>query len=272
MIKKASGSITLPFYSRILNYGFQSFEQNVEYINLIEGYKEQEKVNILANDPYYIEFFKTLFKVEAEEIIRYFYDYQNDLIFHESFKNKLSELDQIDDGNTGDVRFNSLLLYTAVRIVKPKVVVETGVANGKSSAIISLALNHNKLGKLYSFDLPNEKGNTLEDGAKTHTYEREVGWLVPDYLRNNWELYLGDSLELMSSNKLPDNIDIFFHDSLHTYKHTLGEIDIAISKASKNALILVDDIDMESGNALHDTLIRLNKIGFAYREIGGFFL
>lgn len=272
MIKKDSGSIKLPFYSRILNYGFQSFEQNVKYINLIQGYKEQEKVNILSNDPFYIEFFKNLFKINVEDILSFFYDYQNDVFFHENFKSKLSELDQIDDGNTGDVRFNSLLLYTAVRIIKPEVIVETGVANGKSSAIILLALNHNKSGTLYSFDLPNKKGNTLEDGSQTHTYEKEVGWLVPDYLKNSWKLYLGDSLELMASNKLPDNIDIFFHDSLHTYNHTMGEIEIAISKARSNALILVDDIDMESGVALHDTLIRRNKIGFAYREIGGFFI
>ena len=76
----------------------------------------------------------------------------------------------------------------------------------------------------------------------------------------------------MSSDKLPTNIDIFFHDSLHTYKHTLSEIEIAISKSSEKALILVDDIDMESGNALHDTLVKYNKFGFAYREIGGFFI
>jgi predicted O-methyltransferase YrrM len=272
MIKKNSGSIKLPFYSRILNYGFQSFEQNVKYIDLIQGYKEQEKVNILSNDPFYIDFFKNLFNVQIEDILKYFYEYQNDIIFHEQFKSKLNELDKIDDGNSGDVRFNSLLLYTAVRILKPEIIVETGVANGKSSAVILLAVNHNKSGTLYSFDLPNKKDNILEDGAKTHTYEKEVGWLVPDYLKKYWKLYLGDSLELMSSNKLPNNIDIFFHDSLHTYKHTLGEIDIVISKANNNSLILVDDIDMESGIALHDTLIKLNKIGFAYREIGGFFL
>ena len=62
MIKKNSGSIKLPFYSRILYYGFYSFEQNVKYINLIQGYKEQEKVNILSKNPFYIEFFKNLFR------------------------------------------------------------------------------------------------------------------------------------------------------------------------------------------------------------------
>ena len=74
--------------------------------------------------------------MNVEDILS-FYDYQNDVIFQENFKSKLSELNQIDDRNTGDVSFNSLLLYTLVRIIKPKVVVETGVANGKSSAIIT---------------------------------------------------------------------------------------------------------------------------------------
>ena len=108
MIKKDSGSIKLPFYSRILNYGFQSFEQNVQLINLIPGYKEQKKVDILSNDPFYLEFFKNLFKIGIEDILSIFYDYQNDLHFHENFKSKLSELDQIDDGNTGDVRINGV--------------------------------------------------------------------------------------------------------------------------------------------------------------------
>jgi predicted O-methyltransferase YrrM len=44
-------------------------------------------------------------------------------------------------------------LYVLVRIFKPEVVVETGVANGVSSSFILKALDQNSRGKLYSIDL-----------------------------------------------------------------------------------------------------------------------
>src|SRR5688500_12760767 len=46
-------------------------------------------------------------------------------------------------------------LYVIVRAAKPKVVVETGVASGISSAHILLALAANESGTLHSIDFPN---------------------------------------------------------------------------------------------------------------------
>jgi len=47
-----------------------------------------------------------------------------------------------------------LFPYAAVRILKPECVVETGIANGVSSAYILLALHRNQRGKLHSIGLP----------------------------------------------------------------------------------------------------------------------
>jgi hypothetical protein len=75
--------------------------------------------------------------------------------------------------------------------------IETGVASGKSTAMILLAMHHNRQGKLISIDLPNQSQKVLPDGVKTHTGNRQTGWLVPKYLRKRWQLHLGDSRELL---------------------------------------------------------------------------
>jgi len=68
------------------------------------------------------------------------------------------------------------IIYTIIRCFKPRIVVETEVANGASSTFILSALEKNNLGKLYSIDLP----------SKDLLLKEEVGWLVPQSLRNRW--------------------------------------------------------------------------------------
>jgi hypothetical protein len=56
-------------------------------------------------------------------------------------------------------------LYVAVRTLQPRVVVETGVASGWSSAHILRALEANGAGVLHSIDLPNvQEGSVLPAG------------------------------------------------------------------------------------------------------------
>lgn len=54
------------------------------------------------------------------------------------------------------------LVYAIVRVLKPEIVVETGVASGLSSAYILQALEENRKGKLYSIDLPAREGSYPE--------------------------------------------------------------------------------------------------------------
>ena len=49
------------------------------------------------------------------------------------------------------------LLYTCVRILKPKVMVETGVAGGSTSFTILSAMKKNGFGNLYSIDIDNSQ-------------------------------------------------------------------------------------------------------------------
>lgn len=127
-------------------------------------------------------------------------------------------------------------LYVVCRLLKPEIVVETGVAEGFSSAYILYALEMNNKGSLYSIDLPNQPGQELKG-------QRATGWLVPENLRKRWTLILG-----ASKDKLPPllddlkKIDVFYHDSEHSYKNMMFEFNVAIKYLDKDGIVISDDI------------------------------
>jgi hypothetical protein len=158
----------------------------------------------------------------------------------------LNHIHQSGQSRIDDYR---LLLYLFVRKYKPEVVVETGVARGASSAVILCAMHENGKGRLYSIDLPapecsvgtGEKEFVLPDGQLHGKYE--VGHLVPEYLRDNWTLTLGDAKEELP--RLLKNIgetSMFFHDSLHTYEHMKFEYETAWPHIAKGGFPLSHDI------------------------------
>lgn len=133
-----------------------------------------------------------------------------------------------------------LFLYALVRITKPEIVIETGVAYGFSSSFILQALENNKKGTLYSFDYVFYSWQT----------KVMIGKAIPDNLRNRWKLIFGPS-----SVKLPHLLelispDIFLHDSEHTYKNMIYEFELVLPYLKKNGFILSDDI--LSNNAFHE--------------------
>jgi len=94
--------------------------------------------------------------------------------------------------------------------------VETGVANGVSSTHMLLALHKNRQGTLHS----------IEIGDSTYLPAgREPGWVVPDWLRGRWKFHLGDARQILPqlARELP-SLDLFTHDSLHTYEHMKFEL------------------------------------------------
>jgi predicted O-methyltransferase YrrM len=124
-------------------------------------------------------------------------------------------------------------LYCLCRILKPKNVIETGVAYGISSSYILQALKDNEFGKLYSIDSIFRPWQT----------EEMIGSIIPKKLKNNWELIIGKSTEKLESisNEVND-LDIFIHDSSHTYENMMFEFNMIIKKIKKNGVIISDDI------------------------------
>ena len=134
-----------------------------------------------------------------------------------------------------------LFLYGLCRILKPDVIVETGVAYGLSSSYILKALQENGKGMLYSID------------ATFRPWESNdmIGHAIPSDLRNQWNLILGSSSEKLKEtlNSL-EKIDVFLHDSFHTYENMSYEFETSWSYLTKNGFLLSDDII--ENNAFHD--------------------
>jgi predicted O-methyltransferase YrrM len=127
-----------------------------------------------------------------------------------------------------------MLLYLLVRKHRPKVFIETGVSRGASSAFILAAMKENGVGRLYSIDLPPTQAAVAKDDATNRTFLSDgqhfdpqgIGDYVPEFLKDRWELVLGDARkELPALLSRLGSIDIFFHDSLHTYDHMKFEFD-----------------------------------------------
>lgn len=228
---------------------FSELKKEIETLPTNE--RERRKSEIMLNCPDYVAFLVGLTGLKEREFQIFAREFREDIRFFAEFLPSLEELELLD--NAGDLRFHSFSLYALVRALKPSLVVETGVAHGKSSTMILLALAHNQSGKLMSWDLP-PNGN-LADGSRTTLSGREVGWLVPDYLRTRWKLNIADSATGLESvfldESCPDRsalvVDIFFHDSLHTYDHILRELRAVNSALSPQGLFIADNMEMESG-------------------------
>lgn len=142
-------------------------------------------------------------------------------------------------GNTYNTTFGKWI-YACVRVLQPEVMIETGVAHGASSCLILNAMHKNGKGRLISVDLPDNDTNSAYNfkGKKA-----ETGWMVPDSLRSRWTLRLGYAQELLPAILQEEKtIDIFFHDSDHSYTHMKFEFEISVPHIRKGGLLLSDDV------------------------------
>jgi hypothetical protein len=97
---------------------------------------------------------------------------------------------------------------------------------------------------------------------------KEPGWLVPSELRDRWELTLGDSnVELKKVVGKLDSIDLFYHDSEHSYETMMFEFTETWDKIRKEGYLLADDIRWN--DSWKDFLAKhQGTYSFMYRNFG----
>ena len=80
---------------------------------------------------------------------------------------------------------------------------------------------------------------------------KEPGWAIPDDLRARWDLRLGDAREVLPALLVEvGEIDLFFHDSLHTREHMLLEFETAWPALARAGLLASDDVFQRKHDAL----------------------
>ena len=142
-------------------------------------------------------------------------------------------------------------LYAVLRKLQPDVAVETGVANGFSTAFSLLALAKNERGQLHSIDLPREVGRDYDpdtfyegEGRAGIPPGSEPGWLIPPELKQRWSLLLG-----RTQDELPPllarlgTIDSFMHDSEHSFECMWFEFNEAWPRLRQGGVLLSDDVN-----------------------------
>jgi predicted O-methyltransferase YrrM len=126
-------------------------------------------------------------------------------------------------------------VYGLTRWLRPMVLVESGGFIGMSSAFILKALADEKLGtsKLYSIEL---------SGQCDH------GVLIPEPLRSSGGFMpmRGRIEDFLKGDELPQSLDMFLHDSSHTYQHMLWEFRHLWPRLRDGGLLVSHDVQMNA--------------------------
>jgi len=205
-------------------------------------YRHPKEIGILHN--YWVDYFERYRKVahlsgrDIEEVVSIFYQLERE-----------EPLFQQQNGFSG-VPMQYMIMYVLVRLLRPDTVIETGVHEGWSAWFTLLAMEHNRHGMLHSVDLPNQDIELVPGGNRQREFlpeGKDPGWRVPQELRKRWQLHLGDAKDILPallSSISP--LDIFVHDSLHTYDHMLFECRTAWPSLRSGGILVADDIDLHT--------------------------
>ncbi|MES2140621.1 MAG: class I SAM-dependent methyltransferase [Bacteroidota bacterium] len=163
--------------------------------------------------------------VDYSIILNYINEVETDTILKETILTaiKNSSLKKIADT---EVRYGKRLgWYAFARVIKPKIIIETGIDKGLGSIIMCSALIRNKEegypGKYYGTDINPEAGYLLSGKYK------EVG-----------EILFGDSIKSLSA--FTENIDLFISDSDHSAEYEYQEY-LTIKKLMTEKTIILGD-------------------------------
>jgi hypothetical protein len=111
--------------------------------------------------------------------------------------------------------------YALVRATQPEHVVETGTQLGLGSCAIAAALLRNGHGQLTTIDI-----------------DPEAGYLIGEPWSGVIDRRIGSSLDVLA--KLSD-VDMFIHDSLHTYDYEAQELAAVEPNLRADAVVLSDN-------------------------------
>jgi hypothetical protein len=99
---------------------------------------------------------------------------------------------------------------------------------------------------LYSVDAPNvtyDAGTYVD--AKMLPDGRKPGFVIPPSLLGRWELVVGLSRDvLLPLLKRIGSIDLFFHDSEHTYENQSFEYRVAWRHLKPGGMLISDDVHL----------------------------
>jgi predicted O-methyltransferase YrrM len=159
-------------------------------------------------------------------VLGYFNELENDLELKKHVAKAIQQ-SNIRYRADPDVKFGRRIAwYTIVRVLKPKIIVETGVDKGLGAVVLCAALLRNRdegyPGEYLGTDIDPQAGKLLSAPYS------EVGAIL-----------YGDSIA--SLRKLDGPIDLFINDSDHSAEYEASEYEIIAPKLSACAVLVGDN-------------------------------
>jgi len=134
--------------------------------------------------------------------------------------------------------------YMIIRAIQPDNVVETGTHLGLGTCVIAAALLRNGHGRVTTIDIDSDAGHLIDE-----PYASVIDRIV------------GSSVDELA--KLSD-VDMFLHDSLHTYEYEAKELAAVESSLAAGALVMSDNA--HDSAALSDWAERTGRHYLFFRE------
>jgi hypothetical protein len=134
--------------------------------------------------------------------------------------------------------------YSIVRAAQPDHVVETGTHLGLGSCVIAAALLRNGHGRLTTIDI-----------------DAEAGYLIGEPWASVIDRRVGPSTDMLGALR---DVDMFLHDSLHTYDYETGELAAVEPNLRVSAVVLSDNAHESS--ALSDWAERSGRHYLFFKE------
>jgi predicted O-methyltransferase YrrM len=123
-------------------------------------------------------------------------------------------------------------MYAVMKFRNPSTVIETGMGPGVSTTTILSAVDNEAVVISIDPDIPYGKG------------DKELGFVIPEGMKSRLHYVKGTSREMLAKVlKSLKSVDIFFHDSDHTYDNIMFELNTVWPKLSSSSLILIDNYD-----------------------------
>ena len=164
-------------------------------------------------------------QTKFDEVIPYFEELLNDKYLFNHFEKCLKEMPSYGT----EIKFSygrRIGWYAFVRILKPNLIIETGVDKGVGSCVISSALMRNKsegfIGEYIGTEINPKSGKLYKEPYN------QVGKII-----------YNDSLETL--RRIDKNIDLFINDSDHSSEYEYREYLEIEKKLSSNSVILGDN-------------------------------
>jgi len=146
-------------------------------------------------------------------------------------------------------------LYSLVRLVRPKSLVESGVASGVSSAFLLMGSKANRVGILHSIDFPVARNRTGRNESWAIPSGMSSGWAIPNKLKRKWDLRQGRSEDLLEPLlKEIGTLDFYCHDSPVDQKHFAFEMKAIRNHLRPGSLVVSDNTDEDTFDKAADSV------------------